>query len=376
MAALLAPAAWSYGAALSAPGNDPAGVRSVEWIREHHGRWLVNDIENFWYSHHKPKRGGAPKGGLAVPNTTPNTSPTTGPAKGPTTSVAKPTVRHLPAPAPIASILPPSNPLAGEGQWQPLGQPVQGLPAMYATEVRPDAVYTSYPTGVVWMDPNLLRAVLYAGVQLPGGSGWRYQAPIAEADRPDLLAAFNSGFLLKDSNGGYFAEGRTVKAMKDGAATLLIRSDGIPTVGLWGRDFQMGPDVAFARQNLSLIVDNGQPAPDLATGSISKWGATLGNKVAVWRSGVGVTANGALVYAGGGALSAPTLASVLVRAGAVRAMELDINTAWVDFLTYGPPAAPGQPPSVTKLLTSMQASPNRYFTANSRDFVALFRRLP
>jgi hypothetical protein len=89
-----------------------------------------------------------------------------------------------------------------------------------------------------------------------------------------------------------------------------------------------------------------------------------------------VTANGALVYAGGPALSAPALASVMARAGAVRAMELDINSAWVDFFTYGPPAAPGQLPSVTKLLTSMQASPNRYFTANSRDFVALFRRLP
>jgi hypothetical protein len=247
---------------------------------------------------------------------------------------------------------------------------------MYATEVRADATYTSYLTGVVWMDLNLVKAVLYAGVQLPGGSGWRYQAPVAEADRPNLLAAFNSGFLLKDSLGGYFAEGRMVKPMVDGGATLLIRSDGVATVGKLGRDFQMGPDVAFARQNLSLIVDNGQPVPDIGSGATSKWGATLGNKVAVWRSAVGVTANGALVYAGGPALSAPALASVMARAGAVRAMELDINTAWVDFFTYGPPA-PGQPPgalTVTKLLPNMQAANNRYLTANSRDFVALFHR--
>jgi hypothetical protein len=343
--ALLAPAAWSYGAALAAPGNDPLGVRSVEWIRQNHGRWLVNDIENFWYSHHKPKKGGAPKGGLTLPAPAGSVP---SPGKSPGVPAPPPAVKHLPAPTAIASIV--SVPLAGEGQWQPLGQPVQGLPAMYATEVRADAQYSSYLTGLVWMDPNLIKTVLYAGVQLPGGSGWRYQAPVAEADRPNLLAAFNSGFLLKDSLGGYFAEGRMVKPMVDGAATLLIRSDGVATVGKLGRDF--------------------------GSGATSKWGATLGNRVAVWRSAVGVTANGALVYAGGPALSAPALASVMARAGAVRAMELDINTAWVDFFTYGP-AAPGQPPgalTATKLLPNMQAANNRYLTANSRDFVALFRR--
>jgi hypothetical protein len=147
---------------------------------------------------------------------------------------------------------------------------------------------------------------------------------------------------------------------------------------MWGRDFQMGPDIASARQNLSLIIDNGVPAPDLATGGSAKWGATLGNKLLVWRSGVGVTANGALVYAGGNNLSATTLAGVLVRAGAVRAMELDINSEWVDYFTYGPPA-PTQAPtslSATKLLPEMRASADRYLTDNSRDFIAIFRRQP
>src|SRR5207302_9613853 len=171
--------------------------------------------------------------------------------------IPRPAVKHLPAPGPITAVAH-GSPVAGEGQWQPLGLPVQGLPALYATQLRPDGVYVSYLTGVVWMDPNLLKAVLYAGVQLPGGSGWRYQAPVAEADRPSLLAAFNSGFLLTDSMGGYYAEGRTVKPLRDGAATLLIGSDGVATVGVWGRDFQMGANVAYARQNLSFIVDGAQ----------------------------------------------------------------------------------------------------------------------
>ncbi|HLY81978.1 MAG TPA: phosphodiester glycosidase family protein, partial [Acidimicrobiales bacterium] len=209
-----------------------------------------------------------------------------------------------------------------------------------------------------------------------GGPAWRYEAPIAAADRTTLLAAFNSGFKLNDSLGGYYAEGRMVRPMRAGAATLAIRSDGTPTVGVWGRDIEMGPGIVAARQNLSLIVDNGQPAPDIDTGGTAKWGATLGNALNVWRSGIGVTADGALVYAGGNQLSAGWLAGVLVRAGAVRAMELDINSAWVDFLAYGPPA-PGTPPpgqSVAKLLPDMSGSLQRYFEANSRDFIAIFRR--
>ena len=54
----------------------------------------------------------------------------------------------------------------------------------------------------------------------------------------------------------------------------------------------------------------------------------------MWRSGLGVTADGAVVYVAGPGLSALSLANLLVRAGAVRAMELDINTDWVDFFTY------------------------------------------
>jgi hypothetical protein len=375
---LLTPSAWSYGQALAAPGNTALSVRSVDWLRDHHFRWLVNDVENFWYSHHKPKKGGAPTGKLAQTfdhgARPPAASAGRGsPSGGPVGSAAQP--KHLPAPAPIQPIVTP--PIAGEGQWQPLGQPVQGVPAMYAAYVRPDPVYTSLVTGIAWVDPTLVRAVLYGGVQEPGGGGWQYQGSVAPTDRPNLLAAFNSGFKFKDSGGGYYAEGRMVGALRPGVATLLIRADGTPTVGVLGRDFQMGPDVAFARQNLSLIVDHGQPAPDINQANSGKWGSTLGNKVLVWRSGVGVSADGALMFAGGNNLSAASLARVMARAGAIRAMELDINPTWVHFNTYSPPAA-GQPPSVPTvayLLPDMGGPINRYVgSPNSRDFIALFRR--
>ena len=84
---------------------------------------------------------------------------------------------------------------------------------------------------------------------------------------------------------------------------------------------------------------NGQPVPGLNAADTTRWGATLGDQVYVWRSGLGVTADGALVYVGGPGLNITDLADLLVRAGAVRAMELDINTDWVNFSTYTPIAA-------------------------------------
>jgi hypothetical protein len=224
------------------------------------------------------------------------------------------------------------------------------------------------------MDTTLLRGVLYAGRQLPGGS-WVNEAPIPDAARPSLVSAFNSGFQLGGSKGGYYAEGRTVRALVNGAASFVIDTNGRPSVGMWGRDLHMSPTVASVRQNLSLIIDSGAPVPGLDTNVNGNWGATVGNKILVWRSGVGETANGALVFAAGNGLSVSSLAHVLSDAGAVRAMELDINSTWTRFFSYDSPD-PAQPAAVVgiKLTPDMRSSPMLYLQAETRDFFAFFAR--
>jgi hypothetical protein len=365
----------SYGRALTGPGNDALSIRSTEWLKDHHFAWAVNDVERWWYTHHPPKVGGVPTGALSTPFTP--AAPTTLPVHtGPTAATTAPAPAHLPAPPPIPPIA--ADPLPGEGQWKPLGQTVGGVLAMYAAFLRPDPVHTSLVTAVAWIDPELVKVVGYAGVVEPGGGPWANQAPIPAWLRPQLLAAFNSGFKMRDARGGFYANGRFARPLVDGAATLVVSPSGVPDIGMWGRDFHMGPNVAFARQNLSLIVDGGQPVPDLASNSSALWGSTVGNRVYVWRSGLGVTDDGALVYAAGNGLTAATLAGVLVRAGAVRAMELDINSAWVDFFSYTP-APIGQPASdigVIKLLPDMSPPTSDYLTASSRDFIAVYRRTP
>ena len=329
LSALLLWLAISLGGALTDPAlGTSVGSRAAEWFREHGGAPVVVWAENEWYSHHQPKVGGAlAPGTIHTPKTVQ------------ATPVAA-TVPHLPAPAPITPIATP--PVAGEGQWSPAGRLVHGLPAVYETMLRPSAIHTSYVVGVAWMDTKLLRATLYSGSQIPGGGPYTHTAPVSPTDATTLVSAFNAGFLMSDANGGYYTDNKTVVPLRTGAASFVVYKNGSATVAQWGRDATMSADVVSVRQNLDLLVDNGQVVPAVFSADPTQWGATLGGGLYVWRSGLGVTANGALVYVGGPGLDIADLATILVRAGAVRAMELDINTDWVNYSTYAA-IDPGRP---------------------------------
>ncbi len=368
----LVPIGWSYGAALSTPGGGGIGLRSVEWIRGHGGAGLVVAAENFWYSHHAPPKGGKPPPGY-IPAPTSQAGGGTGTGSNHTllTSTGMP---YLPPPAPIVPIVSPALP--GEGDWTPIGRDVGGVPAAYKASIRPDPAATSVVAGIAWMDPKLLSAKLFAGPQDPGGTGWKYMAPIPTDLQPSLVTAFNSGFRMQDANGGFYAYGRTGVPLVNGAASFVIYNNGTVNVGTWGTgSFRLGPTVAAVRQNLTLIVNSGAPLPGLASDTYTQWGTTLGNKVLVWRSGIGVTANGALVYVAGDYLSVASLANVLAHAGAVRAMEMDINSDWTSFFSFDPASGqPAQPSNATKLLPDMVQATTLYFQPWQRDFIAMFAR--
>ncbi len=361
LAACLIWLAVSLGGALTNPAlGSSVSARMAEWFRDHGAASIVNWAENEWYSHHPPKVGGAlPNGTIHKPTTA-------------TTAPATVTVSHLPEPAPIVPIA--SPPVAGEGQWSPAGRLVNGVPAIYTTEVRPSAIHTSFVVGVAWMDTTLLRATLYSGSQIPGGGPYSHTAPVSPADSTSLVTAFNAGFLMSDANGGYYTDGKLIDPLRTGAASFVVYKNGHSTVGQWGRDVSMSSDVASVRQNLDLLVDNGQVVPAAYNAGATQWGATLGGGDYVWRSGLGVTADGALVYVGGPGLDILDLANILVRAGAVRAMEMDINTDWVNLSIYQPsiPTGAATPANGTTLLPGMTGGPARYFASWwARDFITL-----
>jgi hypothetical protein len=364
---LLIPVGLSYVHALRRPGTDSVGIRTVEWIRDHGGNGVVNTVERWWYTNNPPVEGGRPKRiavhgtGVAVPVST----------GAPLDTPPQPV--HLPAPTGrVPTPAPTVEP--NEGIWMPAGRLVAGLPPEYITFVRPDAVHTSYYVALMWLDTKLLKAQYVPGLLEPGGGPNPWGSEIPEDQRANLIAAFNSGFKMDIARGGVYFGGQAVRPLVNGSASLVIKADGSATVGMWGRDVTMTPDVVAVRQNLALMIDNGQLDPQLDENDVSKWGATLGNKALVWRSGVGVDAKGGLIYAAGNSLSALSLARTLQAAGAVRAMELDINTDWVSAYTYVNQnnGNPSSPVIGIKLGGDMARGGDRYFQPGERDFFAFF----
>jgi len=240
---------------------------------------------------------------------------------------------------------------------------------MYVAQFRADDVYTSQITSAVWIDTKLLRLRLVPGSTEPGGT-WSHPPYVTYSELPYLVAAFNGGFRFQDANGGIYLEGKTGVPLVAGAASFVIYKDGRVDIGTWGSQVSMSPEVESVLQNVVLLVDNGQPAPSATYTDNALWGYTLGGGYVVPRSGFGVTADGALVYVAGPALTAKSLAESLWRAGAVRAMTLDINPEWVTFNFYA--HTPAHPSDVTgtNLYPQMQRPGDRYLPPayEARDF--------
>jgi hypothetical protein len=219
--------------------------------------------------------------------------------------------------------------------------------------------------GLAWMPANLVRPVVVPGTADPGGP-WPGGGQVDPGSRPNLVAAFNGGFMFGASAGGVLAFGHAYRDLVAGQASFVVFADGSFTVGAWGRDANPGPNVVAVRQNLAMLVDGGAPTP--AAGSSGSWGASV-QGVTTMRSAVGVDAKGGMVWASG-RLSPLALADALVAAGAVRGMQMDINPDWVNFNLY----QPGLDGVVHGSPVYGATGPDRYLSPNSRDFIAVLIR--
>jgi hypothetical protein len=166
----------------------------------------------------------------------------------------------------------------------------------------------------------------------------------------------------------------------------VIYRDGSVDVGAWGTDVSMTPGVVSVRQNLVPLVAAGRLTELAGSPHWHEWGNTCGTTSCghsirgvehQWRSGFGITADGALIYVNGPSLAPIQLAQLLVRAGVVRGMELDINPNWPVFVAYNPGSAYGlaTPANGTKLLASTAQGPSTFFTPSwARDFITMSAR--
>jgi hypothetical protein len=362
LAVFLCVVGWSVGNALTAPGGGTMAERLAEWARDHYLGPVVTLGE--WLTYQPPKVGGKPSFSLTGPSAGSLTSQAGGKHKTKAPATFRPP-RKLSSPV--------GNPLPGEGKWRALAT-VHGEPAIFGTYLRPDSVHTSYVSGIVSINPQLVSFQLHPGSEDPGSGNWHSATSIPPGSRRGLVATFNGGFKISTSDGGFYLNGERRGSLNPGIASIVYYRDGHIAIGLWDRGgLRMTSNVVGVRQNLRLIVANGKVPGSVDNNVETSWGATLGGAYYVWRSGIGVTRDGRIIFAYGPALDVRTLAEMLKRAGCVSAMQLDINPDWMSFMYYLPKHHPGDPTPVNLLPDQVQP-PDRYYAGANRDFTAVYAR--
>jgi hypothetical protein len=346
-------AALSWLPAVNGSRNLSVTVASVEWLRSHGGNPIVSEIENFYYRLNEPGKGGPPLKSL----------PRVGVATADGEAGGGEAAAYTPAD--VNPLIHPKLP--GEGVWQKAGAKVGPEPPVLLTTFRSDPEYPQFVAGVAWIDHARTELAYVPGLAEPPepledrGSG-----EVPPNLRRRLVATFNGGFPLETSNAGLIYRGKVRETMVNGIATVVRYRDGRIDIVRWDQGPGAPRNVWFAKQNLPPIIYEGRLNPNLGDGP--EWGETVNNATRVWRSGLGIDAHGNLMYAAANYQTVESLAKVLRRAGAVRAIELDINEDWTSFISYRGPGA--LEPS--NLLPEMYRSPERYLTPDERDFFAVY----
>ncbi len=352
--ACLIPAGISYVSAMGEKHNVGLGVSSVEWMRQHGGNALVSQIENWYYTLNAPEKGGPPLRSLPAVGVA--RAGEEGQAEG--AGYRPPDVMPLIRPA-----------LPGEGVWKKAAAHAGPRPPVLLTTFRSDPEYPQFVAGVAWIDSSRTQLAYVPGLaEPPPPLSHRGPAEVPATMRKRVVATFNGGFPLETSNAGLIFRGKVRETMVNGIATVVEYRDGRVDIVRWHQGPGAPANVWFAKQNLPAIVYEGRLNPNLSDGP--EWGETVNNAVRVWRSGIGVDSHGNLLYAAANFQTVESLAKILQRAGAVRALELDINEDWTSFISYRHPGA-GDP---SNLLPEMFRPADRYLTPDERDFFAVYLR--
>ncbi len=301
-----------------------------------------------------------------------HTTPTTDAITPTATATATPSTTATPSPTPwTLPPLPPLGTLAGEGVWQPYLFDPAGEVVAVRTFLQPDAARPYAIVAIVAFDLRKTRLHYVLGSEEPALPNGPRGYGLMNADHKipgRLLATFNGGFMGSHGAYGAMADGLLVLPPKDGYATVTMgNSDGRVQIGEWGSDIAADGDYQSWRQNARLITQNGQITDRVYNGSAATWGSSINGDVVTWRSALGLSEDGqVLFFAAGPSLSMPALAETMLAVGAYNSLLLDINETWVHFAairTHGDTLV-----AEPLLPEGMSTNPDRYLKQSQRDF--------
>lgn len=293
-----------------------------------------------------------------------------------TTPVRTPTTLSAPSPSPTPSPTRAQPTTVGTpGPQPPLNQPlVEGI--VRKALLKPDPQRPYAEVEVLEIDPGQLQLKMVPGTWEPRPTtGLVGAGVIPLEDWSSLVASFNGGFAAMHGYFGMMVDRKVYLPARDGVATIAVYEDGSLRMGTWGKDLHQTSDMVSYRQNCLPLVQNGVITAEV--GKLALWGLSVSNEVYLYRSGLGVTADGRLIYVVGRSLSAYTLARALQMAGAQYAMQLDVDEYHVVFITYDVKSTQdGKAPLVTgrKLRQDMHGFDSFFLKPFQLDFFYLLRR--
>ena len=263
-----------------------------------------------------------------------------------------------------------------EGIWR--DWPLKAFPdkeVMAYTFVRSDQERAYSITTLVQLDMSVLGIGSVAGIKQPAGPIGKPgpgKVPKEIVDSGNLVAAFDGGFQYKDGQYGMIVGDKTYLPLKNDLGTFIAYKDGtLKIVDYQGQE--LGGNINFIRQNCPMLISNGEITVTNPRSRIL-WGRLAAGTVDIYtyRSGIGLTKKGNLIFAAGNNLTPNTLAIALKSAGAVNAIQLDINPIWVRFNIFDQ-FSQGKYVS-TPLTKELHDGTDGYLNGYDKDFFYVYKK--
>jgi hypothetical protein len=265
----------------------------------------------------------------------------------------------------------PATASAEDGIWQAVNTRAGKGGAMYRTIVHPDSERVYAELFVFALDLSQLSIHAVAGSIEPKSVAPAIAAArpgvIPEADRGQLVAAFNGGFKAEHGQFGMMVDGSELLAPKPQSCTFAASRDGGLRIAPWTTLAGSG-ELSWWRQTPGCMVQDGTLHPGLRAQDSRNWGATLEGKTVIRRSAVGLSADARTLFVGiSNATTARALALGMQHVGARDVAQLDVNFSFPRFLLYRD--TKGDQLSAVGAVRGLLYQPDEYLgRASTRDF--------
>lgn len=307
-------------------------------------------------------------------------------AEGTGDAAASPLAPALKPPAPVfapAAIQPPYPEVAapGDGVWVPVPDPERPeAPALlYKTLLHPDPERRYAELFIVAMPSARVELTNVPGSEEPvsenpAAAGIAERGLIPEAERGDLLAAFNGGFRTEHGHHGMMVGGIILVPPRADMCTVAGYAEGSLQIGTYARLMAEPEEPLWYRQSPRCMVEQGSLHPRLRDPNARGWGMTLEGETVIRRSAIALSEDGeTLLVAVSNYTSARALALGMSTAGGFNVAQLDVNHSFPKFVLF-PRDDKGVRQGVTLFSGFLYRPREMLDLPNPRDFFFVTRR--